>query len=89
MKRSVVLSQKQNAALVVLLCIAMTPGVIFSVASPAWLPGWAGAAVALGGMFGALLVLWRAGALRMRFLAAFVAALALAAAAGRWLAGHG
>lgn len=50
----------------------------------AWLPAWAGAAITFAALLGVLSVFWRAGALRMRFLLLFVAALAAAALYG-WL----
>jgi hypothetical protein len=62
---------------------------VLGAAAPAWLPDWFGAAVALGALAGVLLLYWKDGALRMGFLASFLAAFALAAAASRWLAWHG
>lgn len=55
----------------------------------AWPPGtpaWAGGAIALAALFGALLVFWRSGALRAGFVLGFAAMLCLAAVAG-WLTG--
>ena len=50
------------------------------------LPAWVGAGIALVALFGALLMFWRIGALRRRYLALLVGAIGAAAAAGTLLA---
>lgn len=83
------LRQTRQILLIVLLCIACGVPTILSTAAPDWLPDWLGASLALGALVAALLMCWKDGALRMRFLASFLAALALAAVGGWWMAGHG
>lgn len=50
------------------------------------MPDWVGGTVSLVALLAALSCLWRQGALRGALLALFVAALALAALSGQWLA---
>lgn len=64
------------------------PILLGSVTSIAWLPSWSGGAIALCALFGALLLFWRSGALRPRFLVLMAAALALATTAGYLLVGN-
>ncbi len=74
--------QNRDAALVVFLYIVISVQLLLVQMS--WLPDWPGAVVALCGLFGILLVFWRSGGLRMRYLALFAGALGVAAAIG-WL----
>ena len=81
--------QTHQAALVSFLGVAIgAPVLLDNVPSLAWLPNWAGAAVALCGLFAALIVFWRSGALKARYLALFAGALGVAALAGWPLAGY-
>jgi hypothetical protein len=82
-------TQPAIAVLTVLVCVAGNAPAVFDGANPAWLPDWLGAAIALGALVGILLVYRQAGALRTGFLLFFLAALALAAAAGAWNVAHG
>jgi hypothetical protein len=82
-------TQPPIAVLTVLVCVAGIAPAAFDGASPAWLPDWLGAAIALGALVGILLVYRRAGALRTVFLLLLLAALALAAASGAWNVAHG
>jgi hypothetical protein len=73
-----------------LTCVAAIASLLSSgAAGVAWLPAWTGAAIAFAALLGMLLTLRRAGALRMRFLVLFVAALAAAALYGWLSAPHG
>ena len=82
-------TQPAIAVLLALVCVARIAPAAFDGASPAGLPDWLGAAIALGALVGMLLMYRRAGALRTRFLLFFLAALALAAAVGVWNSVHG
>ena len=79
MRQPVALTKKHRALLLVLL------GVVGFVPVLTQAAGWLSAAVALAALFGALAVLWHAGALRARYIALFAAALAAAAVAGHAL----
>ncbi len=81
--------QTHHAALVGFLSVAIAaPVLLDNVSSLAWLPDWAGAAVALCGLFAALLVFWRSGGLKARYMALLAGALGVAALAGWLLAGY-
>ena len=80
--------QTHHAALVSFLSVAIgAPVLLDNVSSLAWLPNWVGAAVSLCSLFAALLVFWRSGTLKARYLAFFVGALGVAALTGWLLAG--
>ena len=82
------LAQRHQGALFALLWLGVfTPLLLGAATSPSWLPDWLGAAIALAALFGALMVFWRAGGLRIGYVVLFAVALALAAAVGRLL-GH-
>lgn len=81
MKRTNDFHRRHEAMMFALLAIAIFAPVLLE----RWPPGasaWAGAAIALAALFGALLLFWRSGALRARFLLGLVAMICLAAAAG-------
>jgi hypothetical protein len=65
-----------------LLGVSIASPVLLGSAGPWHLPAWLGALLGLGALIGALGVLWRQGATRGRYVACFVAALAIAAFAG-------
>lgn len=73
------LTNNQKLMFALLLSLTMMGATLTSGAA---LPGWVGGAMALGALFGTVLVFWRSGALRARFLVLFAAALAVAALAG-------
>src|SRR5688500_15197469 len=83
MKRTNDSPRRQQAMLFAFLAIAIFAPVLLK----SWPPGtppWAGGAIALAALFGALLVFRRAGALRAGFVLGFAAMLCLAAVIG-WL----
>lgn len=73
-----------KTAIVCLTFVALGSSLLFGAARVDWLPVWTGAAISFGALLCILLVFRRAGALRMRFLVLFVAAIAAAALYG-WL----
>jgi hypothetical protein len=84
--RTTALTHKQQAFLSCLLIIAMASPMHAIGARPfVWLPEWIAGGVGLGAVLGMCLVFWASGALRIGFLACFVATFAVAAAAGRLL----
>jgi hypothetical protein len=75
--------KEPHATLAGFLAIAMFIPVLLNVAGPLWgLPAWLAGAIGSGALFGALIVFWRAGALRARYILLFVVALAAAAVVG-------
>jgi hypothetical protein len=75
--------RKRYASQLALLGLAVfVPVLMRAEASPSWLPAWLGAALAVTALFGALIVFWRARALRLRYVALLAAALGVAAALG-------
>jgi hypothetical protein len=77
-----------KTAIFCLTFVALASSLLFGAARIGWLPAWTGAAISFGALLGILLVFRRAGALRTRFLALFVAALAAAALYGWLVAPH-
>ena len=77
------------AVVCLLIAAAGAPLLSTGAAATAWLPAWTGAAIGLAALLGMLLVLWRAGALRMRFVVLFVGVLAAAALYGLLFAPQG
>jgi hypothetical protein len=76
------LTQGQSAALASLLGLGAAVPMLLQGAAFAWLPDWLGAAIAVLSVLGVLALFWNAGALRVRYIALFVLALALAAGVG-------
>lgn len=81
------LEKKHELALLALLGLAVgVPVLLQGPASRLRLPDWFGAAIAITALLAALMVFWRAGAMRLRYVVLFALALALAAALGPFLA---
>lgn len=85
MNRPIALRHDQKPMLALLFCIT-NMGALLTTGALQWigLPSWVGGVAAMGALFGTLLIFWRSGALRARFLVLLVAAFATAALAG-WL----
>lgn len=81
MKRTNDFHRRHEAMLFALLATAIFAPVLLEHWPPG-APAWAGGAIALAALFGALLLFWRAGALRTRFLLGLAAMVCLAAVAG-------
>ena len=69
--------------------VALAASLLFGATRIDWLPAWTGAAISFSALLGVLLVIRRTGALRMRFLLLFIAALAATALYGWLSAPHG
>ena len=88
MDRTASLGKRQQLILASLLGVAIfAPMLLRSNSSFPWIPAWLGAAVALVGLGGSLLVFRHTGALRTRFLVLFFVGVGVAAACGA-LPGH-
>ena len=86
MNRHASLTKKHTAGLFALLGLGVFAPVLLSTAtSLSWLPDWLGPAIAVAALFGALVVFWREGVLRIGFLVLFAVALVLAAVLGQIL----
>lgn len=80
------MNQQASRALLAVLGIAVgAPVLMQTVPSLTWFPEWLGGAVALAALFGVFMVLWHAGALRIRYVVLFGIALGVAAVVGRLL----
>jgi hypothetical protein len=76
-------TRRHRTVLLALLGLVIFLPMLLRATTSSLLPEWLGAALALVALFGALLVFWRAGALRLKYVLLFAASLALAAAVGR------
>ena len=85
MNHAAALTNNQTLILALLLGITSLGALLSTQTVPGIaLPGWVGGLTAMGALLGSLLIFWRSGALRARFLVLLVAAFATAALAG-WL----
>jgi len=84
---SVAMTGRQRAVLIALLGIAIFAPALLADASAIGVPLWVGGAVGLAALLAALVVMWRAGALRGGFILLFVAAIAAALSIG-WFMGR-
>ena len=81
------LTRRDQAVLLSLLGLAVFAPVLLTAAMPPpWLPEWLGAVIAVASLFAALLLFWRAGAMRARYIVLFAVALVIATALGQLLA---
>jgi hypothetical protein len=79
-------NHRLQAALFALLGLAIYAPILSRIGTaPSWFPDWLGAGAALAALLGALIVFWRAGALRIRFVVLFAASLVLALVVGQFL----
>ena len=65
----------------------VTAGFYLAGSTPAWVPTWLGAAIALALLFGVFFAYWSISALRARYIALFAAALIAAPLLG-WFISH-
>jgi hypothetical protein len=73
---------RARPTLLALLLLAISVPVLFQAAPAGTVPEWAGAAISCAALLGALIVMWRGGALRARYIVLLIAAALVAAAAG-------
>ena len=73
---------RTRSTLIFLLMLAIAVPVLFEAAPAGTAPEWLGAAISCAALLGALIVMWRGGALRARYIVMLVAAALVAAVAG-------